>query len=70
MGLLPSGYDCLTCGEHHAFGTWVYAQWEKELPHTCLKCVTEHVICQGVARRVSWIVMDEEDLDGLREATA
>ncbi len=49
MGLLPSGYDCTNCGEHHEFGTWVYSHWDREIVHTCLTCNTQHIVCQGEA---------------------
>lgn len=51
-GLLAEGYDCKKCGEHHKFGSWIYAHWDEEVSHTCLACGTEHIIIHGVADRV------------------
>ena len=48
-GLLAKGYDCTECGEHHEFGSWVYAHWDDGLNHTCLKCGSVHLIVQGEA---------------------
>lgn len=50
VGLLAEGYDCTKCGQHHKFGSWIYAHWDENVNHVCLSCGTEHVIIRGEAR--------------------
>lgn len=47
----PQGFEC-ECGMRYRYGPWVWENWFQRFLHTCRECNTQHVICEGIPKRL------------------